>query len=62
METNSSKPSLIEIILYYIAGFMLFSSFVYGFGNTDKWFTRIFLSVVAIGFAGVIREIRKSRK
>lgn len=61
MESNN-QPSFIELFLYYTAGFMLFSSLVYGIEQDDKWFQRLFLSIVALGFAGVMREIRKSRK
>lgn len=63
MESNKTTPSFIESTLYYIAGFMLFSSIMYTLsGNSDKWFGRVFLSIVALGFAGIMREIRKSRK
>ncbi len=47
--------------MYFTAGFMLFSSLVY-FNNPDKWLSRLMLSIIALGFAGVMREIRKSRK
>lgn len=60
MESNN-HPSFIEQILYYTAGFMLFSSLMY-FSNPEKWFSRLAIGVIAIGFAGVMREIRKSRK
>jgi len=60
MESNNQQ-SLIELIMYSTAGFMLFSSLMHS-GSPDKWFSRLALSVIAIGFAGVMREIRKSRK
>jgi hypothetical protein len=55
------EPSLMELVMYFTAGFMLFSSLMHS-GSPDKWFSRLALSVIAIGFAGVMREIRKSRK
>lgn len=60
MESNN-HPSFIEQILYYTAGFMLFSSLMY-FSSPEKWFSRLALGMIAFGFAGVMREIRKSRK
>lgn len=60
MESNNHE-SLIESIMYFTAALMLFSSLMH-FGNPDKWFSRLALGIIAIGFAGVMREIRKSRK
>lgn len=62
-KTEKSEPSFIEMVLYYTAGFFLFSAFVYSISNTpDKWFSRITIAIISFGFAGVIREIRKARK
>lgn len=57
-------PSFVETFLWYTGVFMLIHSIIYGIAldNSDKWFSRITVAVIALGFAGVIREIRKARK
>ncbi len=67
MESEDKKDkgaSFVELVLWYTAVFMLMSSMTYGIllNNSDKWFSRVTVAVIAIGFAGVIREIRKARK
>ncbi len=57
--------SSIELMLCIFAANAFFSSFMWTFtAPADKWlwFLRFSLGIICLGFAGVMREIRKSRK
>jgi len=64
----NSFPSMLELVMM-ACGFMgLFSAMMWtlvGIGDDEPnnwlWFSRFALGIVCFGFAGVMREIRKSK-
>lgn len=45
-----------KLILSFSAGFFAFSAFVYTFtDHSDKWFSRVFLALMCVGFLATIR-------
>jgi hypothetical protein len=62
MQKSSFSDKLLMLVigmLAYWGVFFSFSSGVWAINlNSDKWFERTFLSIVCIGFAGVIYGIR----
>ena len=61
---GNNTPSFIEIMLVSSGIFFIFSSIIWSItsGGQDKWFGRLCIGLVCIGFVGVIREIRKLKK
>lgn len=64
----NNNPSIFELLMI-VCGFIgLFSAmmwniiaFKYDEPNNWLWFSRFALGIICLGFAGVIREVRKSK-
>jgi hypothetical protein len=61
---NKEKDSVVDLIEFMLTVqgcFMLLSSVIWTFTNTttDKWFSRLALSIICFGFVGIIRCIKK---
>jgi hypothetical protein len=62
-------PGSMEKTMFYFGIFSMFSAIIWtftGIGDEEPdvwtWFSRFALGVICLGFAGVIREIRKLRE
>ena len=66
---ESKGPGSIESLMLYFGIFSMFSGIIWTFTGIDNeepdvwtWFSRFALGVISLGFAGVIREIRKLKE
>jgi hypothetical protein len=68
MESKSKESkgaSFAEWALWFWGGFSLFSAMVWMAIEPDNnwhWFSRFALGAICFGFAGIMRELRKTRE
>ncbi len=67
MKTKIGDIEISEVISMFLlcqSALFLFNSLVYAFvkGDTEKWFLRCELSMILLGFYGIIKAIQSLKK
>jgi len=54
---------IVQILMLGMGLFMFQSSVIYGLGgNQERWFSRLFLSIICLGFYSIIRLLKEKKQ